>query len=86
MDGDDIAVGNTPPIRKPSQIIIRRLRAPTGAFGSRAAKPSLPKTDRPAVCGEMSQQRGHNDAQSTPQKFLRLVGCYDPKARSSVKR
>jgi hypothetical protein len=29
----------------------------------------------------MSQQRTDSGATSTPQKFLHLVGCRDPKAR-----
>ena len=33
-------------------------------------------------CGAMSQQRGDSGEASTPQEFVRLVGCRDPKARS----
>jgi len=40
----------------------------------------------PAICGAMSQQRGDLSNQSTPQKFVRLVGCRDPRARWSAKR
>jgi hypothetical protein len=29
----------------------------------------------------MSQQRGDNSMLSTPQEFVQLVGCRDPKAR-----
>jgi hypothetical protein len=29
----------------------------------------------------MSQQRADSGATSTPQKFLRLIGCHDPKPR-----
>jgi len=32
-------------------------------------------------CGAMSQQRTDSGAVSTPQKFLHLVGCRDPKMR-----
>jgi hypothetical protein len=32
-------------------------------------------------CGAMSEQRGDSGAVSTPQKFVHLVGCRDPKAR-----
>ena len=32
-------------------------------------------------CGAMSQQRADSGAASTPQKFLRLVGCHDQKPR-----
>jgi hypothetical protein len=34
----------------------------------------------------MSQQRGQSGAQSTPQKFLQLVGYRDPNAGPPVKR
>jgi len=51
---------------------------------NRSAKESA--ASRPSVCGEMSQQCSDNGAQSTPQKFLRLVGCRDPNAGPSVKR
>jgi hypothetical protein len=39
-----------------------------------------------AICGAMSQQRGDNSNQSAPQKFVRLVGCHNSKARLTVKR
>ena len=32
-------------------------------------------------CGAMSQQQANNDAVSTPQKFLHLIGYRDPRAR-----
>jgi hypothetical protein len=34
----------------------------------------------------MSQQNGHSDAHSTPQKFLQLVGFRNPNTGASVKR
>jgi hypothetical protein len=34
-------------------------------------------------CGAMSQQRGDSGGVSTPQKFVRLVGCRDGKTRPS---
>ncbi len=38
---------------------------------------------RPArVCGAMSQQNGDSGCVSAPQKFVHLVGCRDPKART----
>ena len=39
-----------------------------------------------AVCGAMSQQHGNSSNQSSPQKFVRLVGCHDSKARLTMKR
>ena len=45
-----------------------------------------PKADNPEICGAMAQQRrsdGYDDNESTPQKFVRLVGCRDPNARKA---
>jgi hypothetical protein len=90
MGGDDIVVGYRTSIRKSSQSTLAQLGAPASAFVLPADKPSALKTDRPesrpSVCGEMSQQCGHNSTQSTPQKFLRLVGCRDRNAGPPVKR
>jgi hypothetical protein len=36
----------------------------------------------PAISGAMSQQRGDLSNQSSPQKFVHLVGCRDPKVRA----
>jgi hypothetical protein len=87
MGGDNIVVGNKSSIRKLSQTIIGR--PPASASAPRADKSSAPKITRqkslPIVCGEMSQQCGHSGTQSTPQKFLRLVGCRDPNAGPSGK-
>ena len=40
-------------------------------------------TERPRIAGAMAQQCGDSGRgnQSAPQKFVRLVGCRDPKAR-----
>ncbi len=45
-----------------------------------------PKADNPGICGAMAQQRridGYDDNESTPQKFVHLVGCRDPSARKA---
>jgi len=94
MGGDDIVVGYRSSIRKSSQSTLAHLGAPASAFVLPADKPSALKIDRqesrqesrPSVCGEMSQQCGHGGSQSTPQKFLRLVGCRDRTAGPPVKR
>jgi hypothetical protein len=44
------------------------------------------RRSRLSACGEMAQQHGHSNAQSTPQKLLQLVGFRDPNAGTSVKR
>jgi hypothetical protein len=93
MGDDDIVVGNKSAVRKSPQTMIGPLNVPAGAFGQRSdqAAPKIdpridPRVDRPVICGEMSQQRGHSGAQSTPQKFLQLVGYRDPNAGVPVKR
>jgi hypothetical protein len=93
MGGDDIVVGNKSAVRKSSQTIVGPLNVPARAFRARSdqAAPKIdpkihPRIDRPVICGEMSQQRGHSGAQSTPQKFLQLVGYRDPNAGPPVKR
>jgi hypothetical protein len=44
-------------------------------------KPGPLKTERPRNCGAMSQQCADSGSFSTPQKFVRLVGCRDSNAR-----
>jgi hypothetical protein len=85
MGGDDIVVGNEAAIRKSSQSMIGPLNVAGGAFKPRPDR-AVPKIDRSVICGEMSLQRGHSGAQSTPQKFLQLVGYRDPNAGLPVKR
>jgi hypothetical protein len=38
------------------------------------------------VCGAMSLQRCDSASQSTPQKFVRLVGCRNPRIKPPTKR
>jgi hypothetical protein len=45
-----------------------------------------PARKQQEVCGAMSLQRSASASESTPQKFVRLVGCRDPKNISPVKR
>ena len=43
-----------------------------------------PDSDSARCCGAMAQQRrasGGDEKESTPQKFVHLVGCRDPNAR-----
>jgi hypothetical protein len=69
----DIAVGDKPMARKAASVAVEEL----------AERADTLKKHRPKVCGAMSQQRRDSSAQSLPQKFVRLVGCRDPKARPS---
>jgi len=82
MSRGDIVVGNNPSTRKSK---------PNGAENlDRRTDTSRPTKSGPADverhCGAMSQQRGDLATISTPQKFVRLVGCRDPKARPSSGR
>ena len=77
----NIDVGNEKLTRKPGQPAVEVL-------GHNSSKPridrqNLPRTERPRISGAMAQQCGDigRGNQSAPQKFVRLVGCRDPKAR-----
>jgi hypothetical protein len=83
----NIDVGNERLTRKPGQPAVEIL--PDGAPRPRIEKPSQLRqnplrTERPRVSGAMAQLCGDigRGNQSAPQKFVRLVGCRDPKARS----
>jgi hypothetical protein len=47
---------------------------------SAPANPEKPRR-AVAVCGAMTLQHGDSSNQSSPQKFVRLVGCHDSKVR-----
>jgi len=47
--------------------------------------PHTASTMRPVISGAMAQQCGDSGNYSTPQKFVQLVGCRDPKARPWVR-
>jgi hypothetical protein len=77
----NIDVGNHTPTRKPGQPIVERVVKSNGSSELRI-DPSTPlKASRPAASGAMSQQSGDSGrgTESAPQKFVRLVGCRDPK-------
>ncbi len=67
--------GNKTPTRKPGRPIIERPEL-------RIEAPNTVRMKRPGNCGAMSQQCGDSGNTSTPQKFVQLVGCRDPKASS----
>lgn len=78
MGNGDIVVGKDSPERPTKTLIVENLAkransaaAPAEATGAKSEQ----------HCGAMSQQRGDTGAISTPQKFVRLVGCRDGKAR-----
>ena len=67
----------------------RRLNARLNltAFPTRQIDGAVPrKAEGVRICGAMSQQHGDGGQNvSAPQKFLRLVGCRDPNARTWVR-
>ena len=80
MGNGNIDVGNEQLTRKPGQ--------PAVELGDGSSKPRIDqqnplRTERPRISGAMAQQCGDSGRgnQSAPQKFVRLVGCRDPKAR-----
>ena len=73
MGNGNIDVGNKTPTRKPSEPRIdgkSPLQNPLNA-------------ERPKICGAMSQQCGDSGRgnESSPQKFVQLVGYRDPNSR-----
>jgi hypothetical protein len=76
MASGDIVVGKSPSRRIPKTPIAQNLAPRAGA-----SPPAEPVPSRGEQrCGAMSQQRGDSGAVSTPQKFVRLVGCRETKA------
>jgi len=77
MGNGDIVVGKNPPAQKSASAspadFIKCTATPTPAVSGAEER----------YIGAMSQQRSNMDAVSTPQEFVRLVGCRDPKAHPS---
>jgi hypothetical protein len=63
-------------------IVVAKKSPPPKAASTDPAKPSRTV----AVCGAMSLQHGDSSNQSSPQKFVRLVGCHESKVPLKVKR
>jgi hypothetical protein len=76
----NIDVGNKTPTRNPGRPIPEQPARTDGAE-LRIEAPNTLRIRRPGNCGAMSQQCGDSGNYSTPQKFVQLVGCRDPKAR-----
>ena len=75
-------VGNKTPARNPGQSMIERLARTDSAVRLRIEAPNTARIKRSVNSGAMSQQSGDSGNYSTPQKFVQLVGCRDPKAGS----
>jgi len=85
MRGENAVAGTKPIIARSAATIVEdpaKRAGPSGLTGERSN--SLKK--RPGPCGAMSQQRSDTGSQSTPQKFVRLVGCRDPRIKPQPKR
>jgi len=78
MGSGGIAVGKSSPTRKPGSVSQENL---TKRAGTATPAESIPAREE-RHCGAMSQQRGDSGGMSTPQKFVRLVGCRDAKAKA----
>jgi hypothetical protein len=83
----NIDVGNERLARKPGQPAVEILADGVSRPPIETPSPlrqNLLRTERPRMSGAMAQQCGDigRGNQSAPQKFVRLVGCRDPKARS----
>jgi hypothetical protein len=81
VGNDNIDVGNSTPTRKPGQPIIENSVRRNGSSEQRIDPSNPVKRERPRSNGAMSQQSCDSGNQSAPQKFVRLVGCRDSKAR-----
>lgn len=88
MGSDSTDVGNKGPprkqgpTRKPGRPKVENLAGPDAFPELRIEGEGSLRTAR--VCGAMTQQHGDSvrGNVSAPQKFVRLVGCHDPNARS----
>jgi hypothetical protein len=85
MRGDNIIVGSKRTISKSNPATVDDLAERTGLSWPAGETPRPVRTRSPDVCGAMSQQRCDSGSQSTPQKFVRLVGCYDPKIKAPTR-
>ena len=78
MGSGDIVVGKNPRAGKSTSS-----GPETFADGTVSAPIQADPDNAERHCGAMSQQRGDSGTVSTPQKFVRLVGCRDSRARPS---
>jgi hypothetical protein len=78
-NGNAVAENNSP-ICKTGQPTVESPAESDGPCGK--IDQQSPKSERPRICGAMSQQRGHSGHESAPQKLVQLVGCRDSKVRT----
>jgi hypothetical protein len=84
MRGDNITVGSKSTTSKPASVIADKPAEP--AVRPEGASRDPARTKRADVSGAMSQQRCDSGNPSTPQKFVRLVGCHAPRVKPQPKR
>jgi hypothetical protein len=80
-------VGKKFPTHKPGQPIVEASAGNDSSPPRRINKSNPQKTERPRMCGAMTQQCGDSGrgTESAPQKFVHLVGCRDPNARPETR-
>jgi hypothetical protein len=79
----NINVGTGTPTRKIGQPTVERLSGSNGLPELRIDQLSPARSERPSVCGAMTQQSGDSGwgTQCAPQKLVHLVGCREAKDR-----
>ncbi len=84
MGSGNIDVCNNGPTHKLRRPSVENLAGPDGFPELRIDGSNPLKADRERICGAMSQQHGDSGRgnESVPQKFVHLVGCRDPHART----
>ena len=86
MGDGNFDIGKESPPRKPGRPMVEPLAGNDSSSLRRTDTSNPQKTERPKICGAMTQQCGDggrgND--QTPQKFVHLVGCRDPNARPAT--
>jgi hypothetical protein len=84
-DGN-FGVGKQSPPPKPGQPMVEPLAGNDSSSPRRTDTSNPQKTERPRICGAMTQQCGDSGRgnDQTPQKFVHLVGCRDPNARPAT--
>lgn len=65
--------------------LLRPGNSPRGGPETGSNEENRPKFEQVKTCGAMSERHGHGN-ESSPQKFIRLIGCRDPKAGTRTRR
>jgi hypothetical protein len=78
MGSGDIIAGSNPSIPEPKA---KAMDVKSLAKGAAASRQRAEANSGERRCGAMAQQRSDSGATSTPQEFLHLIGCRDPKVR-----